>query len=126
MGLGSKTEEAVTATSDKIWIPATFEVFGYVSAPSNRYEDGANPYEQNKQVQYDYYKNGNAAVRWWSKTLLDEFDWWLRSPYQFPYYSDDSDSNKIYFCVVRGGSLRACETDRDNVGTAFVPCFTIS
>ena len=69
-GNSSNVEGNVTATSDKLWLLSEFEVFG-----SRSY---ANQYEQNKQKQYDYYKNGNPKVRYASNNSADY--WWLRSP----------------------------------------------
>lgn len=61
---------AVTATQDKIWIPAEYEVFG-----TCYYAHGD---EQNYQEQYSYYKNGNDRIKYHhneSRTC----HWWTRS-----------------------------------------------
>ena len=55
-GGGSDNASYVTATQDKIWLLAEFEVFG------TRYY--ANSAEKNYQKQYDYYKNGNSRVKY--------------------------------------------------------------
>lgn len=68
----SNTASYVTATSDKIFIPAEFEVFG---ARTN-----ANSAEQSYQKQYDYYKAGNSKKRYHHANTSVSLDWWLRSP----------------------------------------------
>ena len=137
IGLSSGTEDAVTATSDKIWIPAAFEIFGFCEEnfhPSSTW--GANPYEENKQEQYDYYKNGNLPIRFFSDTLLDRYAWWLRSPLDTN--GDNHVLGTLMFCDATGcswntpvpedvaGKLSSRETNADNTGNSFVPCFTIS
>lgn len=51
-GNSSNKAANVTATQDKVFLLAEYEIFGVRS--------NANQYEQNSQVQYDYYKNGNS------------------------------------------------------------------
>lgn len=70
-GGGSDTASYVTATQDKIWLLAEFEVFGTRS--------GANSAEQNYQQQYDYYKNGNSKVKYKHSDTGTACYWWLRS-----------------------------------------------
>lgn len=70
-GGGSNTASYVTATQDKIWLLAEFEVFG------TRYY--ANSAEQNYQKQYDYYKNGNSRVKYKHDSTGAACRWWLRS-----------------------------------------------
>ena len=70
-GGGSNTASYVTATQDKIWLLAEFEVFG------TRYY--ANSAEQNYQKQYDYYKNGNSRVKYKHNDTGTACVWWLRS-----------------------------------------------
>lgn len=70
-GGGSDTASYVTATQDKIWLLAEFEVFG------TRYY--ANSAEKNYQKQYDYYKNGNSKVKYQHSNTGTACYWWLRS-----------------------------------------------
>lgn len=72
-GGGSDTASYVTATQDKIWLLAEFEVFG------TRYY--ANSAEKNYQKQYDYYKNGNSKVKYQHSNTGTACHWWLRSVY---------------------------------------------
>ena len=72
-GGGSNTASYVTATSDKIWLLAEFEVFGA--------RTGANSAEQTKQQQYDYYKAGNSRVKYRHNAVTATCTWWLRSVY---------------------------------------------
>lgn len=62
----------VTGVTDYLPLLAEFEVQGASSY--------ANSYEQNKQVQYDYYKNGNSKVKQLQNKASAAL-WWLRSPY---------------------------------------------
>ena len=70
------TQSNVTSTTDYLFLLAEYEVFG-----SRSY---ANSYEQNYQVQYDYYKAGNSKVANNHTSTTSAVWWWLRSP---NYYS---------------------------------------
>lgn len=63
----------ITATVETVFLLAEYEIFGL--------RTGANSYEQNKQMQYAYFANGNSKVfyqynsvgtarRWWSRSTL--------------------------------------------------------
>ena len=80
------TQSNVTSTTDYLFLLAEYEVFG-----SRSY---ANSYEQNYQVQYDYYKAGNSKVANNHTSTTSAVWWWLRSPD----YSTNND-----FCAVSGG-----------------------
>lgn len=69
---GSNVAGNVTATSDKLFLLAEFEVFG------QRYY--ANSAEQNYQQQYDYFKAGNSRVSYNHAAVTTAVWWWLRSP----------------------------------------------
>ena len=77
------TQSNVTSTTDYLFLLAEYEVFG-----SRSY---ANSYEQNYQVQYDYYKAGNSKVANNHTNTASAVWWWLRSPYYGSNYS---------FCIV--------------------------
>lgn len=63
----------VTTTTDYLFDLSEFEVFGTRSY--------ANQYEQNYQLQYDYYKAGNTKIAN-NHTAVTTAVWWgLRSPY---------------------------------------------
>ena len=70
-GGGNDTASYVTATTQKIFLLAEFEVHG------TRYY--ANSAEKNYQKQYDYYKNGNSKVKYQHSSTGSACDWWLRS-----------------------------------------------
>ena len=96
----------VTATTETICLAAEFEVHGTSSY--------ANSYEQNKQKQYDYYKNGNSKVRYKYNDTNSAVYWWNRSP-----YSDYSTS----FCLVNAdGSVNAITS---RFCFAVAPCFYV-
>ena len=82
-GGGSNTASYVTATTDYLFLLSEFEVFG-----TRNY---ANSAEQNYQLQYDYYKSGNAKVAYNHSANSTAVWWWLRSPY----YTDGNS-----FCYV--------------------------
>jgi hypothetical protein len=65
------TQSNVTSTTDYLFLLAEYEVFG-----SRSY---ANSYEQNYQVQYDYYKAGNSKVANNHTSTASAVWWWLRS-----------------------------------------------
>lgn len=106
-GNSSNVEANVTATSDKLWLLSEFEVFG-----TRTY---ANQYEQNKQAQYDYYKNGASKVRYEHQSSSSPCHWWLRSAH-------DDTSN--LFCYVYSGGTAGWSTANRYYGV--VPGFTIS
>lgn len=70
-GGGSNTASYVTATSDKIWIPSEFEILGVRSK--------ANSAEQNFQKQYEYYSNGNSAIKYAHLHQSNKANYWTRS-----------------------------------------------
>ena len=80
---GGNVASYITATTDYLFDLAEFEVFG-----SRSY---ANSYEQNYQLQYDYYKAGNSKVAYNHSAVSTAVRWGLRSP---TYGSDDT------FCSV--------------------------
>lgn len=91
----------VNATTDYLFDLAEFEVFG------TRYI--ANSYEQNYQLQYDYYKAGNSKVAYKHSAVSTAVWWGLRSPYYgnfdifvFVY----TDGGYSYFSANYSGGLR--------------------
>ena len=102
-GGGTNNSSNVTATTEIICLEAEFEVQGVRSY--------ANSYEQNKQKQYDYYKNGNSKVRYKYNSTNDAVWWWNRSPFSdysggfCSVYTDGSaDANNSRFC----GAVAPC------------------
>ena len=83
-GNGNGASSSVTATTDYLFFLAEFEVQGARSY--------ANPYEQNYQAQYDYYKAGNSKVKYRHDAIGTAVWHWCRS-------ADDGSSGS--FCVVR-------------------------
>lgn len=78
----------VNATTDYLFDLAEFEVFG------TRYI--ANSYEQNYQLQYDYYKAGNSKVAYKHSAVSTAVWWGLRSPTYDNYH---------YFVIVYTGGF---------------------
>lgn len=63
----------VTATTDKIWLLAEYEVYGTCM--------NANSSEQNYQEQYEYYANGNSVSKYPYDDVSATIIWRLRSPF---------------------------------------------
>ena len=82
VGNSSNVAGNVTASVDYLPLLAEFEIFGTRSY--------ANQYEQNSQVQYDYYKSGNSKVKYRHSSTGSAAVWWERSP---SYYASN-------FCIV--------------------------
>ena len=76
---GGNVASYITATTDYLFDLAEFEVFG-----SRSY---ANSYEQNYQLQYDYYKAGNSKVAYNHSAVSTAVRWGLRSPYYSSNYN---------------------------------------
>lgn len=105
-GGGTNNSSNVTATTETICLEAEFEVHDARTF--------ANSYEQNKQKQYDYYKNGNSKIRYKYNSVNDTGWWWNRSP--------SSDDSRI-FCIVNIDGLANGYYSR--YCTAIAPCFYV-
>lgn len=108
VGNGSKEAANVTATQDKVFLLAEYEIFG-----ARAY---ANQYEQNKQAQYDYYKNKTANDRIMYNDQRADTSIWLRE--RSPYYGDQSS-----FCVVRNNGSGSAGSSIYSLG--FAPAFVV-
>ena len=82
-GGNSNAASAITATTDYLFLLSEFEVQG-----ARTY---ASQYEQNSQLQYDYYKAGNTKVFNKHNATTTTARWWLRSVYA---------GSSHYFCRV--------------------------
>lgn len=105
-GGGSNSSSNVTATTETICLEAEFEVQGVRSY--------ANSYEQNKQQQYDYYKNGNSKIRYKYNDTNTTVYWWNRSP-----FSDRSGN----FCRVYSDGT--ADINNARYCYAMAPCFYV-
>lgn len=91
----------VNATTDYLFDLAEFEVFG------TRYI--ANTYEQNYQLQYDYYKAGNSKVAYNHSAVSTAVWWGLRSPYyhrDYTFVAVYTDSTDFDCNATTSGGLR--------------------
>ena len=70
-GGGSDTASYVTATQDKLYLLAEFEIFGTRTK--------ANTAEQTKQQQYAYYAAGNSKIKYNHSAMATAVRWWERS-----------------------------------------------
>lgn len=105
-GGGSNTASYVTATSEKVFLLSEYEVHG-----SRSY---ANSAEQNQQLQYEYFKNGNSKVHYRHDNPTNATSWWLRSVYA---------TNSNWFCRVDGSGGADCNNAGGNYRV--VPALTI-
>ena len=105
-GGGSNESSSVTATTETICLEAEFEVQGARSY--------ANSYEQNKQKQYDYYKNGNSKIRYKYNDTNIVVWWWNRNPYSV---------NSHYFCNVNTDG--SADITDSRYCSAVAPCFYV-
>lgn len=105
-GNSSNVAGNVTATTDYLWLLAEFEIFGTRSY--------ANQYEQNSQLQYDYYKAGNSKIFYNHSNASQAVACWERSPY---YY------NSTHFCVVDNNGN--ANFSHSGSSYAVAPCFAV-
>lgn len=106
-GGGNDTPGNVTATTDKIWLPAEFEVFGINYC--------ANSAEPNYQKQYEYYANGNSIVKYKHNAVGTGCNYSLRSVFK---------STSTQFCLAAMAGI-SVNTPAD-ISYGFVPCFRVA
>lgn len=106
-GSANATAANVTATTEQLFLLSEFEVWGAISR--------ANSYEQNKQAQYAYYKNGNSKLRY-NDTDGSVSSWWQRSA---SCYNTDT----AYFCFVNSGGYATNDSATSHSGVA--PAFVV-
>ena len=97
---------AITATTDYLWLLSEFEVQG-----ARTY---ASQYEQNSQLQYDYYKAGNSKVFYRHNATTSTAFWWLRSV---------NAGHSYYFCFVNTDGSPNYSTSGISYGVA--PAFCV-
>ena len=105
VGNSSNVAGNVTASVDYLPLLAEFEIFGTRSY--------ANQYEQNSQVQYDYYKSGNSKVKYRHSSTGSTAVWWERSPY---YYG----SSNFCFVTASGGATGDIASNSYGLAPAFM------
>lgn len=105
-GNSSNVAGNVTATTDYLWLLAEFEIFGTRSY--------ANQYEQNSQLQYDYYKAGNSKIFYNHSNASQAVHCWERSPYC---------NNSTYFCSVNHNGNAG--NSYSGLSYAVAPCFAV-
>ncbi len=105
---GGKTNTAtcVTSTDDKIFLLSEYEVLG-----ARFY---ANSAEKDKQSQYEYYKNGNSAVRYRHDDNTTAVFWWERSTNVL---------NTDAFLCIRVDGTRGAQYSMGSLG--FAPAFKL-
>lgn len=106
IGGGTDVETNISASVDYLPLLAEFEIFG-----SRTY---ANSYEQNNQVQYEYYAAGNSKKKYRHSATGSTALWWERSPH---YY------NTYYFCRVYTGGNAGTTNANNSYGIA--PAFMV-
>ena len=73
VGGENSIEANITAMIDYLPLLAEFEVLGTCTK--------ANSFEQNYQMQYEYFANGNSRVKYQHSMTNSSVLWWVRSPY---------------------------------------------
>lgn len=110
-GRGTNTSENVSASTDYLFLPAEFECVG------RRWN--ANVYEQEKQLQYDYYKSGNSffkkAIRQDGTFISNNQAYWTRSA--------SSTSDFVYVNIGEGNTDLWSRHSDDTL--CISPCFCV-
>ena len=106
VGNASNVAANVKTSVDYLPLLAEFEIFGTRSY--------ANQYEQNSQLQYDYYKAGNSKVKYRHSATGSTAVWWGRSP---RYHASNA------FCAVYTNGTAATASARYSYGLA--PAFMV-
>ena len=105
-GGGSNNSSHVTATTDYVYLPSEFELYGELNK--------ANIVEKKYQQQLAYYKNGGSKLRYKSNNTSSRVYWWLRSP---------KNNNSTRFCsVFSDGGISASGAD---YSYGFAPLITL-
>ena len=104
-GTGSSHQSSsdITSTSDKVFLLSEYEIFG-----ARTY---ANQYEQNSQLQYDYYKNGNDTKKYNENNKQYTAYYFTRSPYCL---------NEKRFCSILSGASYSQANESRGLAPAFV------
>jgi hypothetical protein len=109
VGNGTTAASNVTATQDKIWTLASYELWGDVT------DGGKNNNEKTYQKQYTYYVNGGSKVKYQHNNTSQKGVWYLRSPYR---------GNSVTICGVNAsGNFNGYDGGTQR---GFAPCFQIS
>lgn len=106
VGNSSNVAANVKTSVDYLPLLAEFEIFGARSY--------ANQYEQNSQLQYDYYKAGNSKVKYRHSSTGSTAYWWGRSPRY---------NGTGYFCLVTANGSASDADARYSFGLA--PAFMV-
>ena len=108
-GTGSTHDSSsdVTATNDKVFLLADYEIFGASTS--------ANQYEQNSQAQYAYYADSsNSKIMYNDTSMATAVNWWGRSPFS---------PNNMSFCYVDIESISRGNAAYYSYG--FAPAFVV-
>lgn len=105
---GGSNSSSSTASSTRDWafLLSEYEIFGTISRSSAS--------EGNFQEQYQYYKNGNAIIKYDIDAISSAIWWWMRSPYAYDQYD---------FCVVNGSGNTGYTNANYRYG--FAPAFCV-
>ena len=99
--------QAVTATADRIWLASQFELRGATGY--------INTAEGEAQTEYEYFANGNSAIKYAHNATATAINWWTRSP-------RDGNNNGFRRVTDTGGTGGAAA----NTSQGFAPCFMIA
>ena len=105
-GGGINSVDAVTVTSDYLFLPSEFEIFGF--------RHYANNFESSWQVQYSYYKAGNSKIAYKHSAKTRITEWVLRSALAL--------NDHQFGAVSTTGTISYVEA---NFSTGIRPCFAV-
>ena len=108
VGNSDTTQSAVTTSVDYLPLLAEFEIFGVLSSY------GANSYEQDYQLQYEYYSAGNDKIKYQDSNTSTAARWFLRSPYR---------GSGTSFCIVALSGILTYYSSYTSNGVS--PVFTV-
>lgn len=103
------SKSAVTATTDYLFLLSQYEIFKSTSY--------SNPYEDDYQMQYDYYAAGNSKVKYQSFSTSTTCKWWTRSLYT-------TSTTATSYCIVNE-SGSATSISRLGSSFGYVPAFCV-
>ena len=107
-GGGQDIADYVTTTSDKEWLLSEFEIQGVRTY--------ANSAEQNKQIQYIYYKNGNSKAKYKHHANAELCAWHLRSV---------AATTVFTYCYVSPNTSGTADAGSAYWSLGFAPCFCV-
>jgi hypothetical protein len=108
-GNKSKVSDAITATTDYLFLLSVFEVLAV--------DTSTNPYEKNSQAQYAYYKAGNSFIKYKHDATGENVYWWSRS--------NNSLSSGEFLCISDRDGSTGIRFQGSNCSSGIAPGFCV-